>query len=95
VHEAVVRYLMTSDLNPPDLDPFQRPEWMRRGACRDAPTELFFLERGGSSRAGKALCAVCVVRSTCLDYAMADPELLGIWGGTAERERDRLRRAAS
>jgi WhiB family redox-sensing transcriptional regulator len=95
VHEAVVRYLMAPDLNPPDVDLFQRPEWMARGACRDVPTDLFFLERGGNPRPGKALCAACVVRLDCLDYAMADPELLGIWGGTSERERDRLRRAAS
>jgi WhiB family redox-sensing transcriptional regulator len=68
---------------------------MAFAACRGAPTDLFFIERGGSTSPGKALCAACVVCSHCLDYAMADPDLAGIWGGTSERERDRLRRVAS
>lgn len=79
----------------PDVDLFQRPTWMARGACRGGPTVPFFLERGGNPRPAKALCAGCVVRSACLDYAMADPDLLGIWGGTGDRERARMRRATS
>jgi WhiB family redox-sensing transcriptional regulator len=79
----------------PDLDPFQRPAWQRRGACHGEPLGWFFPGRGEDVRPEKALCAGCVVRSDCLDYAMADPDLAGIWGGTSERERARLRRAAS
>jgi hypothetical protein len=69
---VLLELLMTAG-DIPDVDLFQRPEWMARGACRDAPTDLVFLERGASSRAGKALCAACVVRLDCLDCAMADP----------------------
>ena len=68
---------------------------MAFAACREVPTVLFFIERGGSSAPARAICAACVVRSHCLDYAMADHDLMGIWGGTNERERDRMRRAAS
>lgn len=94
VHEAVVRLLMMpGDL--PDVDLFQRPAWMERGACRAASTAVFFLERGGNPRPAKALCAGCVVRSDCLGYALADPELTGIWGGTSDQERTGLCRAAS
>jgi len=38
-----------------------------------------------------ALCAICPVRQPCLAYAVADAEISGIWGGTSERERRKLR----
>jgi WhiB family redox-sensing transcriptional regulator len=33
------------------------------------------------------------VREDCLEYALANGEKFGIWGGLSERERRRLRRA--
>jgi hypothetical protein len=36
-------------------------------------------------------CRVCPVRVPCLEYAMARPELDGIWGGLTERQRTRRR----
>jgi WhiB family redox-sensing transcriptional regulator len=33
-----------------------------------------------------------VVRLDCLEYALANGEKFGIWGGLSERERRRLRR---
>ena len=35
----------------------------------------------------------CVVREDCLEYALANGEKFGIWGGMSERERRRIRRA--
>jgi WhiB family redox-sensing transcriptional regulator len=32
------------------------------------------------------------VRGECLEYALANGEKFGIWGGLSERERRRLRR---
>ena len=60
---------------------------MRHGACCGTPLSQFFPERGEDVRPAKQICAGCVVRLDCLDYAMADPCLTGIWGGTSERER--------
>ena len=34
----------------------------------------------------------CVVREDCLEYALANGEKFGIWGGLSERERRRIRR---
>lgn len=34
------------------------------------------------------------MRSECLDYALANDERFGIWGGLSERERRKLRRDA-
>jgi WhiB family redox-sensing transcriptional regulator len=33
-----------------------------------------------------------VVREDCLEYALANGEKFGIWGGMSERERRRVRR---
>lgn len=34
------------------------------------------------------------MRAECLAVAVADRELVGIWGGTSKRERDQMRRGA-
>ena len=46
-----------------------------------------------STREAKEVCRGCVVREDCLEYALANGEKFGIWGGMSERERRRLRRA--
>ena len=40
---------------------------------------------GQPVEAALALCAVCTVRQPCLEDALADDELIGIWGGTSTR----------
>jgi WhiB family redox-sensing transcriptional regulator len=54
--------------------------------------DLFFPERGASTREAREVCRGCVVRGDCLEYALANAEKFGIWGGLSERERRRLRR---
>jgi WhiB family redox-sensing transcriptional regulator len=39
------------------------------------------------------VCRGCVVREDCLEFAIANGEKFGIWGGMSERERRRVRRA--
>lgn len=43
----------------------------------------------------KAVCATCTVTEACLAYALPDASLLGVWGGTTEAQRRRMRRSAS
>lgn len=69
-------------------------EWMLEAKCLDADPEAFFPEKGGSTREAKRICAVCPVRDECLDYALANDERFGIWGGLSERERRRTKRFA-
>lgn len=38
-------------------------------------------------RRAKAICQMCSVKSSCLDYAIAIREQHGIWGGLNESER--------
>jgi WhiB family redox-sensing transcriptional regulator len=70
----------------------ERRDWWRTAACREADPELFFpvtAEGPGAGEAAraKAVCAGCLVRRQCLQYALATHQLHGVWGGTTEDER--------
>ena len=67
--------------------------WQARANCMGVDPELFFPERGSSTREAKEVCRGCVVRGDCLEFAIANSEKFGIWGGMSERERRRVRRA--
>ncbi len=67
-------------------------EWQTYARCTEVDPEIFFPERGGSSKAARAVCRDCPVRMQCLEYALNNKEQFGIWGGTSERERRRLRK---
>jgi WhiB family redox-sensing transcriptional regulator len=75
----------------------QKPEpvWQRQANCMGVDPDLFFPERGASTREAKEVCRGCVVQEDCLEYALANGEKFGIWGGLSERERRRIRRRRS
>ena len=68
--------------------------WQEQALCAETDPEAFFPEKGGSTREAKKICTGCEVRTECLEYALANDERFGIWGGLSERERRRLRRRA-
>ncbi|MDQ0691938.1 hypothetical protein QF047_002898 [Arthrobacter sp. W4I7] len=68
--------------------------WQTDALCAQTDPEAFFPEKGGSTRDAKKVCGACNVRSQCLEYALANDERFGIWGGLSERERRRLRKRA-
>lgn len=73
-----------------------RAEWMADSNCRGSDPNLFFphpTEFDVAAKA-KAICRACDVQAECLAYALNNNED-GIWGGTSERERRRIRRAAA
>ncbi|HRV75999.1 MAG TPA: WhiB family transcriptional regulator [Candidatus Saccharimonadales bacterium] len=65
--------------------------WQDFANCLGTDPELFFPERGASTREAKEVCKGCAVREDCLGYAMSKGERFGIWGGLSERERRRIR----
>jgi len=67
-------------------------EWQDLANCRGADPDLFFPERGASTRTAKAICRECTVRVDCLEFAIVSSEKFGIWGGLSERERRKIRR---
>jgi WhiB family transcriptional regulator, redox-sensing transcriptional regulator len=75
--------------------PLEMQPWYERAACLDTDADCFFPEKGGSTRAAKRICQTCTVQAECLDYALANDERFGIWGGLSERERRRLKQRAS
>lgn len=79
----MTRYLPDNDLDT---------TWMARASCRGMDPDLFFPARGESPQDAIAVCATCPVRRHCLDYALATGMKHGIWGGTSELQRRRLRR---
>ena len=66
--------------------------WQDEANCLGVDPDLFFPERGASTREAKEVCRGCVVRLECLEYALTNGEKFGIRGGLSERERRRLRR---
>jgi WhiB family redox-sensing transcriptional regulator len=67
--------------------------WQDRANCLGVDPDLFFPERGASTREAKEVCRGCEVQQDCLEYALRNGEKFGIWGGMSERERRRIRRA--
>ena len=74
--------------------------YMDKALCRPgvAPEGVtWFPERGddGSAvRKAKAVCVRCPVRQRCLDYAIANNELFGVWAGTTPNKRREMRHDA-
>jgi len=67
--------------------------WQEAGLCAQTDPEVFFPEKGGSSKPARFVCQSCEVRQQCLDSALANDERFGIWGGLSERERRRLKKS--
>jgi WhiB family redox-sensing transcriptional regulator len=67
--------------------------WMAEAACVGSDPDVFFVERGGAQGLAKAICGLCPVRETCLEFALAHPYTRewGVWGGLAPRERTKVR----
>jgi WhiB family redox-sensing transcriptional regulator len=78
---------------PDFLADLEERRWQERANCLGVDPDLFFPERGASTREAKGVCAGCEVRMECLEYALRNSEKFGIWGGMSERERRRIRRA--
>ena len=76
-----------------DANILAAPSFMDLGSCRGLDPEIFFPDRGHSLRPAQKVCGGCIVADECLEYALANGERFGVWGGTSERERRRIRRA--
>ena len=71
-------------------------EWRQQAACCFSETDLFFPigvtgPAGRQIEAAKAVCRGCPVQAECLDFALVTNQEAGVWGGTSEEQRRRLR----
>lgn len=68
----------------------ERGEWQQHASCRFEPPATFFPENGVGVEVAKKICASCVVREQCLEYAIDNRIDHGVWGGTSERQRRQI-----
>jgi WhiB family transcriptional regulator, redox-sensing transcriptional regulator len=64
--------------------------WRHSAACRGVDPEIFYPASDEEAAVAKSVCDQCDVREPCLEFALANRERDGVWGGATERERRRL-----
>ena len=68
-----------------DIDSFYPPEYQSLNVSE----RVYWRDRVADA---KATCIECPLREACLDWALKNDEVFGIWGGFTARERRRLQR---
>lgn len=76
------------------------PHFEGKAKCTSLPPAGFFPPNSTDVRRAKMFCngtdpeypQVCKVREQCLEYALVN-HLFGVWGGTSERDRRKIRAA--
>ncbi|HEY2814916.1 MAG TPA: WhiB family transcriptional regulator [Acidimicrobiales bacterium] len=84
---------------PLSVEPFsiEDDDWRDYAACRDTNPDLFF-PVGTTGPAieqidqAKAVCRECPSQVPCLEFALTTNQDSGVWGGTSEEERRKLRK---
>ena len=85
---------------------FEPADWMEHGNCRNVTAadlaatgaataaDMFHPTRGTAVAVAicKTYCATCPVVAQCLDMALDDSTLSGVWGNTSGRDRRTMRR---
>ena len=62
--------------------------------CVSSDPEAFFLDKGSARwevETVKRVCESCMLIGACREWAIENKEF-GVWGGTTEKERKRIRR---
>lgn len=72
-------------------------DWRAKSLCRNTDPALFFpVGTTGNAiaqiDAAKNVCAKCVCREECLEFALSTNQDSGVWGGASEEERRQIRR---
>ncbi|TXS58214.1 WhiB family transcriptional regulator [Streptomyces sp. t39] len=84
----------------PSADLPVHTDWRTDSACQDEDPDMFF-PTGTTGLAllqieeAKAVCRRCPVMETCLQWALTHGQEHGVWGGTDEDERRRMKRRAA
>lgn len=68
-----------------------RQGWHKQALC-SGRTELFFSDQDEVQEQARRLCEQCAVRVDCLGEALRVPELVGLWAGSTEHERQQIRK---
>lgn len=71
---------------------FQDVDWQDDAACAGLDTEEFFRGKGRPPKKVLDICAGCPVRIECAEYALANNEEFGVWGGLSISQRQAIKR---
>jgi WhiB family redox-sensing transcriptional regulator len=64
--------------------------WRQKAACQGLDPDIFYPVSEDDADEAKSICAQCGVRQVCLEFALAQRERDGVWGGLTDRERRRV-----
>lgn len=83
-------------LTMPNLESIAH-DWRNSAACRDTDPDLFFPVGSTGPAidqidAAKGVCFGCAAMDECLEFALMTNQDAGVWGGTSEEERRKIRR---
>lgn len=67
-------------------------EWRENASCKGMDIDMFYPERGKSPKEAMAVCAGCLVVKECLKYAIDNNIKVGVFGGTTEFHRRKIKR---
>ena len=62
-------------------------KWMADGLCLKFDYDLCYPEKKARIADAKKVCAMCPVRTDCLNWAIEHDETEGVWGGMGPAER--------
>jgi len=79
---------MALSCDPMNPDNTTNVAWFSRAKCRGADPEMFFPDPESVNvrsmrRQAENYCSGCSVIVKCAEYALANGEVSGVWGGTA------------
>jgi WhiB family redox-sensing transcriptional regulator len=80
-------------IDPLDFLGYTRPSFCHDALCIEKPDLDFHTTNKAEIAQCVQVCGRCLVREECLAWALADPTLLGVLGGTDEAARRLMRRA--
>jgi WhiB family redox-sensing transcriptional regulator len=63
--------------------------WRDLARCAETDPEVFFPDKGKSTRDAKKVCFACEVRAECLAFALETGQRFGVWGGLSYPQRRR------
>lgn len=65
---------------------------MKQALCKGNKEIEFFSEVIDEIKVAKTICKTCPVASNCLEHAIKNEEIFGVWGGLSQRERRKYHR---
>lgn len=84
---------MDSEYEQDALEPFGDLPLFKNAACIFVDPETFFPPRGTQCvEQARKICENCYELFACREYALKNSNLKGIWGGTTDTERRKMRK---